>query len=56
MAAKTVYLQGGLVYTGEKEYKPINPQSRDEWLDDLIEEAERDAARAIRGRGSVGSN
>lgn len=50
MAAKMVYVQGGVLYTGEKEYTPIDPRSRDQKLRELAQEAETGLAHELRGR------
>jgi len=54
MAAKSVYISGGQVFTGEKEFRPIDPRSRDEMLEEMTDSAESDLARELRGRDTSG--
>ena len=54
MAAKVVYISGGQVFTGEKEFRPIDPRSRDEMLEEMADSAENDLARELRGRDTGG--
>ncbi len=50
MAARMVYAQNGILYTGEKDFSPIDPQTREERLQDIAEEAESAEAHEVRGR------
>ncbi len=50
MAARMIYIQGGILYTGEKDYSPIDPSTREDRLQDIATQAETDRAHEIRGR------
>ncbi|MCX6645553.1 MAG: hypothetical protein NTY09_04225 [bacterium] len=49
-AAKMIYIQNGVIYSGEKDYTPIDPQTRDERLRAIAESAESELAHENRGR------
>ncbi len=49
-AAKVVYVQDGVLFTGEKQYSPIDPGTREERLREMSESAESDLAHELRGR------
>jgi len=55
VAAKVVHISGGQIFTGEKEFRPIDPRSRDDQLDEMVEASERDLANQLRGRTPTGS-
>ncbi len=46
-AAKVCYTEGGWLYTGDKEYNPIDPETRKERLDDIALEALRDIGETL---------
>jgi len=53
VAAKTVYVIDGMLYTGEKQYSPIDPMSHGDRMQELADMAESELARELRGRGEV---
>jgi len=52
-AAKMVFIQGGILYTMEKDYSDIEGRTREERLNEILRQAEVEAAREIRGREPV---
>ena len=49
-AAKMIYIQNGILYSGEKDYSPIDPRTREDRLREIAEMAESEEAHEIRGR------
>jgi hypothetical protein len=49
-AARMVYLQGGMIYAGERDYTSINPLTREQRIRELAEMAESQESHEIRGR------